>query len=212
MTVKLPDHIKTPEGQSEFRIKEKGSVFISITKNIEIEKEAAEFLNSLKKKYYDATHHCYSYKLANGSIKYSDDGEPNGTAGLRILNAQNHFEVTSLITVVVRYFGGTKLGVGPLGKAYYEAAFGDLSNCPILNKILHHEIIVKYSFEQSKMVHHFISKHSLIIKETIFEDQPQMICLLPSVQKEKFFEDISTLKTNLIVVQTDKSAYIIKSN
>ncbi|MCB9247399.1 MAG: YigZ family protein [Ignavibacteriales bacterium] len=57
-----------------------------------------------------------------GEEKYSDDGEPNGTAGLRIYNAINHFELNNVLVVVVRYFGGTKLGVGPLGKAYYNCA------------------------------------------------------------------------------------------
>ncbi len=208
----LPDHIKTPESVSEFRTKEKGSTFISLTKGIETEEEANSYLQSVKKKYYDATHHCYSYKLVNGLYKYSDAGEPNGTAGIRIYNAQNHYELTNLITIIVRYFGGVKLGVGPLGKAYYEAASENLATTKILKKLLHHEMIISYGYEESKTVHRFITKHSIIIRETLFNEVPKMICLVPSTQKSKLLSDISTLITRIQVIETKNSEYIVRND
>ena len=208
----LPDYIKTPEGESEFRTKEKGSTFISLTKGIETEEEANSYLQSVKKKYYDATHHCYSYKLVNSLYKYSDAGEPNGTAGIRIYNAQNHYELTNLITIIVRYFGGVKLGVGPLGKAYYEAASENLATTKILKKLLHHEMIISYGYEESKTVHRFITKHSIIIRETLFNEVPKMICLVPSTQKSKLLSDISTLITRIQVIETKNSEYIVRND
>ncbi len=137
--LRLPSIIKTPESESEFKLKEKGSSFISISGPIENEKEANTFLNSIRKKYYNASHHCFSYKLADGQFRYSDDGEPNGTAGIRIYNSQNYFGLTNLITVVVRYFGGTKLGVGPLGKAYYKSSSQNLASSTITEKHLYQQ-------------------------------------------------------------------------
>ena len=137
---KLPDKIKTIIKDSEFRFKEKGSVFIGLSFPINSEEDAESFLLSVRKKYYDATHHCYSYKLTDGTFKYSDAGEPNGTAGIRIYNAQNHFDLTGILTIIVRYFGGVKLGVGPLGKAYYETAYQNLKSSETEDRILHQQI------------------------------------------------------------------------
>jgi uncharacterized YigZ family protein len=187
----LPDAIKTITSEAEFRIKEKGSLFISISGPIQSEEDANSFLNSIKKKYYDATHHCYSYKLVSGTFKYSDDGEPNGTAGIRIFNAQNHFDLTNLITIVVRFYGGIKLGVGPLGKTYYQSAFQNLENSPKLEFELYKNIEINYSFEWSQLVHHLINKYSLIIVESLFETHPQIICLIKNKSIEKFSKELT---------------------
>lgn len=204
----IPDKIKTLVAESEFQLKEKGSSFISISKPVENDDEALSFLNQQRKKYYDATHHCYAYKLVDNKFKYSDDGEPSGTAGIRIYNAQNHFNLTNVVTIVIRYFGGIKLGVGPLGKAYYESSFRNLAESKIIEKILYYEIEIIYDFNQSKTVHHLISKHSLVIRQSLFEDQPKIICLLPSTSAIKFEADVSTLNNVITVIRTEKSEYI----
>lgn len=191
--IKLPPLIKTLATESEFRLKEKGSTFLSISKPVESEEEAVAFLNSARKKYYDATHHCYSYKLVDGQFKYSDDGEPTGTAGIRIYNAQNHFDLTNLITIVIRYFGGTKLGVGPLGKTYYKASFQNMNSSTIVEKQLYQSAEIKYKFDQSKTVHHLVSKYSITIKQSIFEPSPMMECLVPIPHLEKFYSEINSL-------------------
>ena len=178
----LPLIMKTISVESEFKIKEKGSLFIGLSLPVNYEEEAINLLNSTKKKYYDATHHCFSYKLAEGLFKYSDDGEPSGTAGIRIYNAQNHYELSNLITIVVRYFGGTKLGVGPLGKAYYEAALQNLDASTIVTKELHQEITFEYKFEQTKFIHHLVNKYNLIIKNTQYESNPSMQCSIKTAR------------------------------
>ncbi|MEW6654134.1 MAG: YigZ family protein, partial [Bacteroidota bacterium] len=156
------NNIKTLKAANEYRFKENGSLFITICEPILTEEEAIGFLSKIKRQYYDATHHCYSYITQNGSFKFSDDGEPSGTAGKRIYNAQNHFDVTNLITIVIRYFGGTKLGVGLLGKAYYNSAFQCLSNSIFEEKELYNRITITYDFAFSKTVHHFVTKYRLI--------------------------------------------------
>jgi len=189
----LPFKIKTINTESEFRIKEKGSLFVGLSLPINSEEEGITFLNSIKKKYYDATHHCFSYKLADGLFKYSDDGEPNGTAGVRINNAQNHFELTNIITIVVRYFGGVKLGVGPLGKAYYDASIQNLEASKKIEKELYQNIELEYKFEQTKFVHYLVSKYELKVNKNMFEKSPIMYC---SIKASRISEIKSELNEN----------------
>lgn len=208
--LKLPPIIKTLETESEFRLKEKGSFFLSISKPVENEEEATSFLNSIRKKYYDATHHCYSYKFVDGQFKYSDDGEPNGTAGIRIYNAQNHFELTNLITIVVRYFGGTKLGVGPLGKAYYNSSFQNLNSSSIIEQQLYQHAEINYHFDQSKTVHHLISKHQAIVRQSIYDPSPIIQCLVPVSQSKIFNGEKDSLQHNGINVELKENFEYLK--
>ena len=189
----LPFKIKTISSESESRIKEKGSLFVGLSLPISTEEEGIIFLNSVKKIFYDATHHCFSYKLADGLFKYSDDGEPNGTAGIRINNAQNHYELTNIITIVVRYFGGMKLGVCPLGKAYYESAIQNLESSKKIEKELYQKIELEYKFEQTKFVHHLISKYGLVVNMNSFESSPTVYC---SIKASRISEIISELNEN----------------
>jgi uncharacterized YigZ family protein len=104
--------------------KEKGSKFISFALPVSSEEEIKTHLNSLRKKYFDATHHCYAYMLGaeRKIFRAADDGEPAHSAGTPILNQIKSYGITNVLVVVVRYFGGTKLGVGGLVQAYKLAA------------------------------------------------------------------------------------------
>jgi uncharacterized YigZ family protein len=145
--------IRTIEGFTEAGVKEKGSVFTGQAYFMSNSGDCVIKLNEIRKEFYDATHHCYCYKLNSGEIKYSDNGEPSGTAGIRILNAIEHFDLTDIMVVVIRYFGGTKLGVGPLGKAYYESALNVLQRSPIIIKNPCQKISITTNFD--KMGHVF---------------------------------------------------------
>lgn len=145
--------IRTIEGFTEAGVKEKGSVFTGQAHFMSNSEDCINKLNEIRKEFYDATHHCYCYKLNSGEIKYSDNGEPSGTAGIRILNAIEHFDLTDIMVVVIRYFGGTKLGVGPLGKAYYESALNVLQRSPIIIKNPYQKISITTNFD--KMGHVF---------------------------------------------------------
>ncbi len=204
----LPDTIKTINSEYEFRLKEKGSLFIGLSAQINSEEKAHKTLSSIQKKYYDASHYCYSYKLQNGEFRCTDDGEPKGTAGIRIYNAQNHFKLTNIITIVVRYFGGVKLGVGLLGKAYYESAFQNLRSAIITELSLYQGIELKYDFKFSDLVHRLISKYSILIEKNEFDPNPKMICNIESKrieQLKKELESLSYSKIKLIV--NDKFVY-----
>ena len=157
---------RTISVSNQNEIKEKNSLFISYTFPVSNEEEIETNLTTLRKKYSDATHHCYAYKLLNGKIKFADDGEPHRTAGMRIMNAIDHHQLTNVVIVVVRYYGGTKLGVGPLGKSYYDSALSSIKLTDIVTLTLHKKIIVSFDFTyESNVRRFFISNKLKITKE-----------------------------------------------
>ncbi len=113
-------YIPTAGAQAE--LVEKRSRFIGQVRPVETEEEARAFLESVKKKYHDARHNCWCYLLKDGAVRYSDDGEPQGTAGQPMLGVFQKEGVTNLCCVVTRYFGGVLLGAGGLVRAYTQAA------------------------------------------------------------------------------------------
>lgn len=164
-----PEQIITVKQFHKSNFKEKGSEFIAHVYPVEDQESCAKILESIKKKFYDAAHHCYAYKLLNEIQKYSDDGEPSGTAGIRILNAIDHFNLTNLLVVVTRYFGGTKLGVGPLGKAYYSSAFNVLEEAKHSKKELVEKLIVKMDFSLVSQLYRIAANYKAKVNSSEFE-------------------------------------------
>lgn len=121
---------------AEALYKEKGSKFLAYAYPVRDEEQIRECLDALRKRYYDATHHCYAWRLGADGRNYrvNDDGEPSSTAGRPILGQLLSFSVTDVLVVVVRYFGGTKLGVSGLIAAYKESALAVLSVARIVER------------------------------------------------------------------------------
>jgi uncharacterized YigZ family protein len=125
----------TVTSQSEFEITIKRSVFRAFLVPVQTKQKAQEFLDSIRKEYWDAVHHCFAYRLGPYGLesRMSDDGEPSGTAGKPLLFALQRAKLSDCMVVVVRYYGGVKLGVGPLARAYAEAGQGAIDACkPVL--------------------------------------------------------------------------------
>ncbi|MEJ2195335.1 MAG: YigZ family protein [Ignavibacteriaceae bacterium] len=180
-----PEKIVTVDNFSEYSFKEKGSTFLGQVYHCENETEVNEIMTSVKKKYYDATHHCFSYRFTDQKFKYSDDGEPNGTAGVRILNAIDHFNLVNVVVVVIRYFGGTKLGVGLLGKAYYTSALTVLEKADKISKALYQKIIVISGFDSISHIHRIMSNHEANIVKSNYQEEAEFECgIKPSSLKE----------------------------
>ena len=121
---KVEDSYRTLALPSIAESKVQGSKFLAFAYPVESAEEAVAKWKALKKGYHDATHHCFAFRLRGGGGEYrsNDDGEPAGTAGRPILGAIDHAGLTDIVIIVVRYFGGTKLGVGGLSRAYADAA------------------------------------------------------------------------------------------
>lgn len=111
-----------PAGDGEAEFTEKRSSFLGHVRMVETEDEAKSFVAEMKKKYYDARHNCWCYIIKDGAVRYSDDGEPQGTAGIPMLEVLKREGVTNVVCVVTRYFGGVLLGTGGLLRAYTKSA------------------------------------------------------------------------------------------
>ena len=120
-----------PAGAGESEYVEKRSQFLGHVRPVESEEEAKAFIAEMKKQYYDARHNCSCYLLRSGVERYSDDGEPQGTAGLPMLEVFRREGVTDLVCVVTRYFGGVLLGAGGLFRAYTKSAKDALENAGV---------------------------------------------------------------------------------
>ncbi len=132
----INDLYKTIEKPSEGIYKEKGSKFLAYAFPVFSEEEIKEHIHRLREEYYNARHHCFAWQLGTDGTQYraNDDGEPSGTAGKPILGQLNSHELTNILVVVVRYFGGTKLGVPGLIRAYKEATIDAITNALVVQR------------------------------------------------------------------------------
>jgi uncharacterized YigZ family protein len=144
----MDDTYKTIEGPAEGYITEKKSKFLSFIFPIKNADEVKEIVDAHRKKYYDARHVCWAYMLGWEREEYrvNDDGEPSGTAGRPILGQINSWELTNVLILVIRYFGGTLLGTGGLIKAYKEAAADAIANAIVVEKTVDDIIIIHFDY------------------------------------------------------------------
>lgn len=144
------DSYKSIAGTSEGLYKDLGSRFIALAYPVETEEAAREIVAAVKKDYFDARHHCYAYRIGREGEKWrvNDDGEPSSTAGRPIYGQILSAGLSDILIVVVRYFGGTKLGVPGLIKAYKSAAQDAISNAAIVEKIAAEQFTVKFGYEK----------------------------------------------------------------
>jgi uncharacterized YigZ family protein len=175
----------------EFKVK--GSSFIADIIPVS-DKEAIEIaLSSIRKEFYDATHHCFAYRLGpTGSLlRAADDGEPSGTAGKPILLILTSAKLTDTLLVVTRYYGGTKLGTGGLARAYAEAAQQAVSMAKIKQVLLMQELTLTFSYDDSSHVERTLSQYEAIKGDSIYLDSVQMKVQLRRSNVEPFVAKIT---------------------
>ncbi len=134
--------------------KEKGSKFISIAMPVNNQEQIKENLEKIQKEYHDARHHCYAWRLGSDykEYRYNDDGEPSSTAGKPIFGQIKSFNLTNILIIVVRYFGGTKLGVSGLIKAYKEAAIDAIKNNIIIEKTVKLTYRLEFNYNNTNII------------------------------------------------------------
>jgi|SRR5690554_1169131 len=204
--MKEPEEIRVIEKSYKSEIKEKGSRFIAFAFPVNSEEEINLNLENLKKEFYDATHHCYAYKLID-SFKYSDAGEPSGTAGIRIYNAIEHYNLNNILVVVVRYFGGTKLGVGGLGRAYYQSAQDVLSKAQITIKILYEKLFISVDYENAQKVFHIFNNTANKILEVNYSEQANFVSLVLPQLKDKIVREINSATSGKAAITAENKIY-----
>ena len=131
------------------------SRFITILTNINDIDKIKEKLENIKKQYKDATHYCYAY-IINNHEKCSDNGEPSGTAGMPILNVLKQNDLTNVLCVVIRYFGGIKLGAGGLIRAYSSSASEALNKATITTLVNGYNITIEFSYDNLKQIDYLL--------------------------------------------------------
>jgi len=197
------DSYKTISRFSEGTYKDKGSKFIAIAYPVTTEVEVKGRLAEIRNKYHDARHHCYAYVLGfdKSSSRFNDDGEPSGTAGRPIFGQINSRDLTNTLVVVVRYFGGVKLGVRGLINAYKASAADALDQVDIVTKTVNEIFRVDFEYLMMNSVMKIIKDDKLKILSQDF----QLKCSLEymvrknkaDVVKEKFYK-INGLKINYL--------------
>jgi uncharacterized YigZ family protein len=185
-----PFSFLTIDKPAEGLYKELGSKFLAYAYPVASESEIKATLDALRKKYFDATHHCYAWVLGADKSKYraADDGEPNHSAGDPILGQIRSKNLTNVLVVVVRYFGGTKLGVGGLIQAYRSAAEDVLTHTVIIEKQVMVSVALSFNYEETPEVMRIVKEFDM---EIVSQDYTE-ICLVHLEIKKKNHMDFMT--------------------
>lgn len=177
--------------------KEKGSKFLSFLYPVSSVDEVKEYLTQLKKKYYDATHHCYAYIIGydKETFRMNDDGEPSSTAGKPIYGQLQSNDLTNVLLVVVRYFGGTKLGVSGLIKAYKESSAECIALAQIVEKQVKNKYNIYFAYEDMNVVMNILKQNNAEQKNQIFDLNCQIEVLIDKRNITKFESSIPPVST-----------------
>lgn len=193
--------IKDPV-RSEFKVKK--SKFIGYLIPAETKVMAEEFIESINKKHYDANHNVPVYIIGNNSEiqKYSDDGEPSGTAGLPMLDLLKNEGLTNIAAVVTRYFGGVKLGTGGLVRAYTKSLSLALEGATVLEKkeYIASEMLVDYTMH-GKFINYIKNNEAIILSDEIFTNQVQIKMFIKPEKFDKIKDEINDMSAGTIQIE-----------
>ncbi|MBO4453221.1 MAG: YigZ family protein [Clostridia bacterium] len=182
----------TVRGSAEFTLTEKKSEFIAHCAPVKTEQEAVAFVDSIKKKYSDARHNVYAYVLREGfASRYSDDGEPHGTAGMPVLDAIRKAGVTDCTVVVTRYFGGILLGTGGLVRAYTAAAVGALEAAGIAKVGLFAIYGMSMNYSDYRRLMPLVQAYGAHIEESIFSDTVTLSAAIGAGSEKAFLTAVT---------------------
>jgi uncharacterized YigZ family protein len=191
------DTYKTIARVSEGGITEQRSKFIAYAVPVQTPEEVKSIVESYRKQYYDARHVCWAYMLGSNrdNFRANDDGEPSSTAGKPILGAINSLELTDILIVVVRYFGGVKLGTGGLITAYRAAAQEALASAEIIEKTVDEELEIAFEYPFLNSVMRIVKEENPIVLSQTFDADCLMKLRIRKREAEK-------LKQRLLKVET----------
>jgi uncharacterized YigZ family protein len=199
----LTDYLTLERESGPSQIKEKNSKFISYSYIAGDKDQAEKIIHDLRKRYHDATHVCYAYRLGEGTEKYfryNDDGEPSGTAGIPIFNEIKRRNLYNVLIAVVRYFGGVKLGTGGLARAYASAAREVLDSSRIIQKQILKKLLVSIPYDFIGELMGLVNQMKMtIISQSYAQEAVKIEIAAPVANYEAF-----------IIALTDKSGGKVK--
>lgn len=209
---KILESYKTVKGVGQAEIVEKKSRFIAHVMPVKNEKEALENIEKIKKQYWDARHNVFAFQLGerNEIQRYSDDGEPSGTAGMPVLEVLRGEEVKDTLIVVTRYFGGTLLGTGGLVRAYGKAAKEGLLNAGVIERVLYTQISITVDYTLSGKVQYEILQEKYILQDTVYTHNVEFKVLCPVAMTEGFVKNIVNITNGQGVIAVGENIYADK--
>lgn len=180
---------------AEGLFKDRGSRFLSCAYPVASAVEALELVSRLRSEYHDARHHCFAYRIgADGDIyRANDDGEPSGTAGRPILGQLLSAELTNVLIVVVRYFGGVKLGVSGLMAAYKEAARDVIANAHIVEKVVEQQFSITFNYTEMNAVMRIVKEFKPQIESQTFDNISTTQLSIPQSLSGQFAESLKRI-------------------
>jgi len=195
---------KTITSHSESLYKEKGSKFLGIAIPVQTTENILSALAQIKQAHPKATHHCYAYKIGktNPEVRANDDGEPSNSAGKPILGQIERNDVTDILIIVVRYYGGTKLGVGGLQTAYKTTAALAIEANTIVEKAIPTFLTIRFPFDKQGVVDHLISLVHGEITDKSFTQQIRYICSIPKSEANYFVGQLQSEHTIEIIQES----------
>lgn len=193
---------------------EKKSKFIGNLFYVENSEEAEKVINATKKKYFDAKHNCVAYRVVEDEKiieRFSDDGEPSGTAGLPMLNILQKNNLVNVVIIVTRYFGGILLGTGGLVRAYQNSLMLALEKSTKINKILGNVLEVTLEYSEFENFKYYCKNNKINIIETKYQENIVCKIELEEDKKQKLNDDFRTKNINLTDIKELYKKYITKS-
>lgn len=186
------------------------STFIGYAKPIKTEEEAIEFINEIKKKHKDATHNVWAYTIGeNMNIqRYSDDGEPQGTAGIPTLEVIKKEDLRDVVVVVTRYFGGIKLGAGGLVRAYTKGAKVGIEAGIVIEKVKYSEVKIKIEYTQLGRIQNEIMNLGFKVKDTIYSEGVELIVYVRNEEAKSLMDRIIDITSGTADVSLGEEYYL----
>lgn len=186
------------------------SRFIGYAMPIESEEEALDFIERIKTKHRDATHNVYAYVCGENSNiqRFSDDGEPSGTAGIPTLEVIKKEDLRNVVVVVTRYFGGTKLGAGGLIRAYTKGAKIGLESGIIVEQILHIKLKIRIDYTLYGAVENYLMTEGYIVDEVIYDDAVNIYVYIKFSQEDVFKRAITDMTSGNAIIEYEDEEYL----
>ena len=209
ITISTKECYKTVKSAAEALIVEKKSKFIATVRPVTSDEEAQNFLSEMRSKYSDATHNVYAYVIDENNIfRYSDDGEPSGTAGMPVLDTIRKEGLVDVAVVVTRYFGGTLLGTGGLVHAYGAACREGLLAAEIITRVLCDIVTVKVDYTLVGKLQYMIQEDGYILEDTIYDNEVTFRVCLKKEQIDKFIADCTEITCGRAIIKKEDKKYI----
>lgn len=186
------------------------STFIGYAKPIKTEEEAIEFINEIKKKHKDATHNVWAYTVGESMNiqRYSDDGEPQGTAGIPTLEVIKKEDLRDVVVVVTRYFGGIKLGAGGLVRAYTKGAKVGIEAGIVIEKVKYSEVKIKIEYTQLGRIQNEIMNLGFKVKDTIYSEDVELIVYVRNEEAQSLMDRIIDITSGTADVSLGEEYYL----